>query len=80
MAVFDLTGSDVTRAWDIKVTQYKCGDEMGGKHITQKYDERPVFNFILGLESSLTKLALFVRNYNYPECCPVINDSNVGLT
>ena len=36
MAVFDLTGSDVTRAWDIKVTQYKCGDEMGGKHIYKK--------------------------------------------
>ena len=36
MAVFDLTGSDVTRAWDIKVTQYKCGDEMGGKQIYKK--------------------------------------------
>ena len=36
MAVFDLTGSDVTRAWDIKVTQYRCGDEMGGKHIYKK--------------------------------------------
>ena len=33
LAVFDLTGSGITRNWDIKVTQYRCGDEMAGMNI-----------------------------------------------
>ena len=30
MAVFGLTGSGISPSWDIKVTQYTCGDEMAG--------------------------------------------------
>ena len=62
VAAFEIGGSTTTRKWDIKITQYACGDEQGGNiHILRHSCVTVTIVFFRARRLS----AIFHRNYGY---------------
>ncbi|XP_059089013.1 uncharacterized protein LOC131885091 isoform X2 [Tigriopus californicus] len=71
-ASFDFSGTTVSRQFDIKVTQYACGDEMGGppgclQYFTGNTGTFASFNFPIG-ETAVTADVTHLSNQCYTMC------------
>jgi len=71
-AVFNFGSAIVARSYDIKVTQYNCGDEMAGPLDCLQYFTAPTgtftsFNFFL-TNNAVIKTVTHLSNQNYDIC------------
>lgn len=71
---FNIGGATATRSWDIQVTQYECGDEMGGpagclQYFTTEKGTIRSFNFpVVAAGTAIEASVVHLQNQNYKAC------------